>query len=282
MSDIRKAFVSRYTDTGVLLELDYSQLEIYVLAYLSGDKQLKEDLLSGKDLHNISATMLFGHAFTPAERKIAKQLSFQLQYGAGARSMAETNNIRLELAETFIRKYYERYTGVAAYQKAKIAEVDANRQSSLMRTKSGLPAGISKISSETGRIYTFVEMDSPDWMKKATGFSPTKVKNYFTQGFATGDIVPTVLGVLHRELKQWCKTRKYTKDVILVNTIHDSVMFDCESRSAAIEWATRAKEIMESAPDILKKVYNIDFDLPLKVGVEMGVSWYDMKVLDIH
>ena len=276
MSEIRKAFTSRFTN-GLLLELDFSHLEIYALADLSKDKTLQADLLSGKDLHGISAEMLFGKSYTLAQRKIAKQLSFQLQYGAGHKSMAERNGINPELAKAFIEKYYTRYSGVAAYHDALIATVAANRRPSTHRTKNGLPAGKSSLVTSTGRIFTFTEEDSPPWMsREEVTFSPTKAKNYPCQGYATGDIVPLVLGKLHRYLMN-SGGGDLSELALMVNTTHDSVLFDCSDESVVYDWAPTAKKIMESAPSYLKERFNIDFFTPvLPVGVTVGPNWYDM------
>lgn len=284
MSEIRKVFTSRFEE-GLLVELDFSQLEIYALADLSGDKTLQADLLSGADLHAISAEMLFGKGFTPEQRKIAKQLSFQLQYGAGAKSMSERNKISLEMAKSFIQNYYDRYTGVKKYHDNLLSWVKKGRYPSVRRTATGNPAGKSKLLSPSKRIYVFVEEDTP-WAKlpkiangihqEVTGFSPTKVKNYPVQGYATGDIVPMVLGKLYRELAS--KPESYRDTVLMVNTTHDSVLFDCCSVRVAATWAKRAREIMESAPLMLKDIFGIDFFTEkLPVGVTVGKDWYYMR-----
>jgi DNA polymerase-1 len=226
MSDIRKAFVSRWAG-GYILELDFSQLEIYALAFLSGDKQLKADLLSGADLHGISATNLFGKHYTPNQRKIAKTLSFQLQYGAGAKSMAKTNNIDEKIARKFIELYYARYKGVDEWQKNVAREVAKNRvpaSASGQRTPSGNPAASSTIVTATGRRYYFQEQDAPDWTDFDTTFSPTQMKNFPVQGFATGDIVPLVLGKIHLYMAN--NHELWGNLVRLINTVHDSVVFD--------------------------------------------------------
>ena len=289
MSEIRKAFTSRYDD-GVILELDFSQLEIYALAYLSGDQVLMDDLTSGKDLHGISAEMLFGKHYTKEQRKIAKQLSFQLQYGAGAKSMAASNGITVELAKKFIENYYNRYKGVKEFHDKLLSEVESLRKNVGDRTsKKGIPAGRAEWVSKTGRIYTFVEQDAPDWMSNPTTsyklpryatFSPTQIKNYPVQGFATGDVVPLVVGKLFRELK----ASRYRIYVKIIQTVHDSVVFDCVNEEKAKQWAMIAKDIMEDAPRFMAELFPqcVDFaKVPLKVGVEMGKDWYDMHPLDM-
>lgn len=91
MSEIKYCFRSRFGDDGVILQADYSQLEVVALAFLSGDKQLRQDIIDKVDIHSVNAAALFGRhlpeflyskrAGDPAtlnQRKIAKQLSFQL------------------------------------------------------------------------------------------------------------------------------------------------------------------------------------------------------------
>jgi len=224
--------------------------------------------------------MLFGSKFSPKQRKIAKQLSFQLQYGAGASSMAKKNGIPIELAKKFIKNYYARYPRVKRFQQETIEEIKKNRKLSQQRTTKGNPAGISTLKSETGRRYTFIEQDAPDYSLHTgvtTSFSPTQAKNYLVQGFATADIVPMILGKLYRHLCKW----PVEEQILMVNTVHDSVLFDCETRLAAEQWAKHAKRIMESAPLYLKQVFDITFDLPLNVNIEIGRDWMNMKPLNI-
>jgi len=274
MSQIKKHFTSRFPD-GYLLEADYSQLEIYVLAYLSGDIQLKADLLNGVDLHSQAAERLFGRNFTAEDRKTAKQLSFQLQYGSGAKAMSIKNGIPISLAKKFIAQYYERYPGVAVYQNKLLEQVKASREVSEERTEGGFPRGVGKYQSETGRIFVFKEYDSPSFMQEKgeyTSFKPTEIKNYGVQGFAGGDIVLTVLGRLFRDLK----SKAYNQDVLLINTIHDSILLDIKDVGMMPIAKSLVRYHMQSAPNYLKEDYGIDFDLPLKVEFKAGKNWAEM------
>lgn len=282
MSRIKECFISRYKG-GVIMEADYSQLEVIVLAFLSNDHELRKDILDGIDIHSRNAAQLFGvphKMFLDAvaeenkgaikQRKIAKGLSFQLQYGAGAASMSEKLGIDLDIAKKFIENYYARYTGVKAYQEDVARRVKASRCPSTRRTVSGLPAGLGTYQSVTGRRYTFFEYDSPAWVHPAgTGFSPTQMKNYTTQGFATGDIVPLVFGHLYEELQRYTGLVKHHK---LINTVHDNVVLDVDIGYASMI-GTLVKKFMEDAPRLIKETWGIDFDLPLKVDVTWGPSW---------
>jgi DNA polymerase I-like protein with 3'-5' exonuclease and polymerase domains len=289
VSEIRKYMVSRFMK-GRILELDYSQLEIFVLAHLSDDSALKKDLLSGTDIHGKSARRLFGSGYTKKQRKIAKQLSFQLQYGAGYKSMALSNAIPEAQAKKFIENYYTMYPGVEAYHARMQHEIEVGRRTTDKRSKKGYPVGVSKIQSETGRIYTYTEQDAPDFMAnpkfpgvkpKKVSFSPTKIKNYQNQGYATGDIVPLVLGHVWRRMNQYNLERGNLNPVCIVNTVHDSIVFDCPNEVVALDWAESAAAVMRDAPKLLKEVLGVEFTMPLNVEAEIGHNWLEMEEITI-
>lgn len=287
MAYVKKYFISRFLD-GYLLEADYSQLEVIGLAYLSDDKVLKKDIIDGVDMHCMSTSFLTGEKYEvikeavasgdeywTKKRKAAKSVSFAQQYGAGATSIARDNNLEKEVVQQFIDNYYDRYRGVKAFQERVSEEVHQSRVPSKLRTSNHYPAGIGKFQSISGRVYTFREYDAPDFMDAKVSFSPTQLKNYPVQGFATGDIVPMMLGKLLRTLKADDQLRD---SCLMINTIHDSVMFDCDKHT--VEYAgKRIKETMEDAPKYFYEIFGKVFDLPLKVDVEYGSSWDDMKSL---
>jgi DNA polymerase I-like protein with 3'-5' exonuclease and polymerase domains len=129
---------------------------------------------------------------------------------------------------------------------------------------------MSKVQSETGRIYTFIEYDS--W-KGGTSFSPTQMKNYETQGTATGDIVPMMLGVLARTLI----TNVVLKDkALLVNTVHDSVILDVhpEVFDKALQVCYH---VLSNASEEYEARFGYKFSLPLGIDIKIGSNWAEMK-----
>lgn len=287
-SEIRNCFVSRYGDDGVLMEVDYSQLEIVVLAFLSGSRQLIRDIKDGIDLHSLNTADLYGVPYDAvrdaylrgdpewvSKRRLAKQLAFQMQYGAGAKSMAEKLGINKSTAKAFIDNFYKRYPRVQAWQDEIAYEVSAGRLPSDYRTKSGLPAGKSKIGSVTGRRYTFIEYDAPEWLAQDTAFSPTQMKNYPVQGFATGDIVPLMVGVLSERLH-----RKFDRVDLMVNTVHDSIVLDVP-KNILDEVAHTVISTLNETPKHIKRTWGIDFNLPLEVELKTGPNWANMKTMEI-
>ena len=281
---IKECIVSRFTD-GVIMEADYSQLEVIGLAYASRDQTLMSDIRNGIDLHCMSASFLYNQPYDFIKRAVeqgdetrilmrkkAKGPSFQLQYGAGAHSIAKNCNISIDDAKMFISNYYNRYTGVKEWQDQNVETVRQSRIPSEHRTSYGLPAGTGELQSVTGRIYRFIEQDTPDWSDRQTDFSPTQIKNYPVQGLATGDIVPMMLGVLFDNFYD-------NPDVLLINTVHDSILFDVSGHVNHREVASNIKSIMEAAPEYFNARFNpkIKFDLPLKAEVQWGESWGHMK-----
>lgn len=285
MSRIKSCFRSRFP-SGVLLEVDFSQLEVVGVALLSNDPVLKDDIRSGRDMHRVRAAQLFGiteAAVTKDQRQIAKVLSFQLQYGAGAKSMAAKNNIAEELASKFIKQYYDRYEVLQAWQNDNIRAVAASRVATKERTKLGEPRGKGTLATDTGRMYTFMEEDAPEWMRNrkygvsaSVSFSPTQIKNYPSQGFATGDVMALFRAMLMEKYRN--NPVDFTV-AVPVMTIHDSVLFDCFNKGWAEVAEHRCKELAASLPEKIESLWGIRCDLPFKVEGKCGETWADMKPL---
>lgn len=292
MASIKECFRSRWGDDGYIVEADFSQLEVIGAAVVSGDLMMKKDILDGIDSHSQSASwlntkytyeeILAGYKaedpFFVKMRKNAKGPRFELQYGAGATSIARNNDLPIEVAQGFIDSYYARYSRLREFQKEVYEEVNKVLVPSGRRTESGMPLMQGQWVSPTGRIYVFQEEEAPAWLVKKTGkcgsISPTQIANYPMQGFATGDIVPEVLGQLTKNL---IASNMYGI-CLPINTVHDSILFDV--RAEHVENVGKMiKATMESAPALVKKRFGVEIDLPLKVDVEYGRSWDAMTKL---
>ena len=229
MSNIRKFFTA--PKEMKLVEFDYQQLEVRVLAALSKDKTLIKDLKEGIDMHCMSLVLLSdgiydkilkayksGDEVIAFERKKAKRVSFLVQYGGGARTASEQTGVPLQLVQNYINKYNDRYKGVVQFNSNVSTSVHRTRCSSVNKTARGNPAGAGFWKAPTGRLFGFTEQDSPAWASTTQSFSPTQIKNYPTQG--TGwDIVQAMLA----HLMDLCYTD--FPNVQFCNTVHDSLMF---------------------------------------------------------
>lgn len=275
MSEIRKHFISRFVD-GMIVEADYSQLEVLYLAHITGDSQLRHDLETGLDMHTVRAAELFRigtSEVTKEQRRAAKSLSFMLQYGAGAPHMSRETGLPKEKCKEFITNYYSRYPQVETWQQMMSDAVSdpKKREITTEKTPRGYPRGKSVWQSETGRKYTFLEADAPDWMQRRgvhTSFKPTEIKNYPIQGGATGDIVPMMIGKVNR----WIVESGYTKNIKLIATVHDSIVLDVERDFLAVTCST-VKTILESAPEEYERNFGVRFDMKLPVEVDYGSNW---------
>jgi DNA polymerase-1 len=274
MSDIKSCFVSRFPD-GVILEADFSQLEVVGLALLSGDQALIDDILAGRDMHRYFAARLFNKEeedVTSAERSLTKRLTFALQYGSGANGLAKKNGISKEKAQEFIDYYYDRYTRVKEWQNEVYAGVVSSRVATGDVTPRGYPRGRGEHHSPTGRVYTFLEKDKPEGWRgddATPDFNPPEIKNYPIQGFATGDVMALFRARVYRH---WVGASNRSS-WLPVNTVHDSVMFDCESLSVAYDVKLLLEKVAASLEKELYDTWGLVAPVPFKVETKAGKSW---------
>lgn len=278
MSEIKSCFPSRFPN-GVILESDFSQLEVVGLAALTMDPVLIQDLLDGRDMHRKFAAERYGiteEEVTSTQRTLTKQMTFQLQYGSGAGGMARKLDIPEADAAKFIDLYYQRYQRVKEWQEEVIEAVRRSRKPTGARTPSGQVQGRGAWESPTGRLYVFLEQDKPDGWKgrdKSADFTPTQIKNYPVQGFATGDIMAVFRARMYRlllasDLRYKC---------LPINTVHDSVMYDCVDRESAEQLAALHKQVAESLPQIMMEVWGIFCPVPFKIESKIGPRWSELE-----
>lgn len=271
--DVKRAYVSRYGPHGNILELDYSQLEMVALAYLANDQQLIDDINNGRDMHRELYKEMYGRYPTDKERKPFKRFSFLLVYGGGATTLMAQSGCDRATAKRFITTFYKRYTGVKRYHEEIVEQAEKLAVVSYDPDKSG-PQYTYFHNSPTGRHYIFNKYAS-DYKPGTLTFSPTELKNWPIQGFATGDVVPMMVGILLRNLEE----AGYAERAKLVMTVHDSVVLDVPN-DMLYSVATLARKTLESAPQQLKAIFNIDFPCKLGVGVEAGLNWQDKEEIE--
>jgi len=288
--------VSRWGDDGEIVQADFSQLEVIGAAFLSGDPKMYEDILAGIDSHSQSASWMYPHTYEEVRegylaedeyfcgiRKKSKGPRFQLQYGARAKGIAEKCGITLEQANAFLKQYYGRYKRLAQWQEENFEIARCNRE---FREKTVIKKDgtehtthwqVCKLPSITGRVYTFREYETPDFIRERDGIEyqikDTQVKNYPSQGFATGDVVPMMLGKTYRRLL----TGPMSETALLIGTIHDSILFDCHKSAIDAGFCLGIKKFLERTPEFIEQTWGFKFDLPLYVDVEKGRTWASMR-----
>lgn len=111
--EVRDAFIAE--EDHVLISVDYSQIELRLLAHFADEKKMKQAFADGRDLHSDTASLLYGSSYTKQQRSICKNGNFSLVYGAQPEKFSTTAGCTLEEAEEFFRQYNATYTGVSAY-----------------------------------------------------------------------------------------------------------------------------------------------------------------------
>lgn len=280
MSNIKEAFISRFDEKGLLVEIDLVQLEVMSLAELTGDPVLIAELNAGVDIHRLNASMWLkkpGSAVSDDERKKAKVMTFQLTYGAGAKRMAEDLGITPEEAQEFIDSFLNKYKKISEFFRAvsrackdSVFSVEPQNKN---RTMNILPVPTER---QYTAVYKRSDYGNRDWV-----LSPTEFKNYPVQGFATGDMVPLIINMILDRLDT-TYALKYNiwggSKILFINTIHDSAMFDCHE-----EHLGHLLEAVEYAFNDLKRTFKKLFDYDLKLNytysAKFGNNWKDVVEL---
>ena len=242
---IRKAFVPDWKDS-VLLSSDYSQIELRVLAHISGDKHLIEAFRHGADIHTSTAMRVFGiekpEDVTPNDRRNAKAVNFGVVYGISDFGLANNLGISRKEAKSYIDTYFERYPGIKNYMENVVREArDKGYVETLFHRRREIP----DINSRNFNVR---------------GFAERTAINSPIQGSAA-DILKIAMIRLDQALTDGnFKTR-------MLLQVHDEIVLEVPANElTAIK--TLVKEIMESA---------IELSVPLKADESAGETWYEAK-----
>ena len=244
---IRRAFVPLAIagDGWRLLSADYSQIELRVLAHLSGDPALVEAFRQGRDIHTFTASLIYGveeRDVTPAMRTVAKTTNFGLIYGMGAQGLSRDLGIPLKEAAAFIEAYFQRYPTVRAYLDGQIA----------------LAKHQGFVATLLGRRRYIPELGSPDGSMRA--FGERAAINTPVQGSAADVIKVAMLRVDEAMRREGLAAR-------LLLQVHDELVFEApESELPALQRLVRAQ--MEGA---------ITLRVPLVVTLKTGPNWLDLR-----
>ena len=266
---IKAIFTSRYED-GCLVEFDFKQLEVAVLAHITKCKQLIADIAGGADIHNELYKEMYSKYPDASTRKWFKRLTFGLIYGAGAKTLSAQAGCSIDVAKKFVLTFYTRYPEVRTWNDRMSAESSAfGEHTELIEGGKSITRQWKHIS-ETKRIYTFNEYKSKYEGTRDYTFSPTELKNYPVQGLATGDIVPLMLGIVFRELINTCGVK-------LINTIHDSILLDCSREAVESGVVERIKRLLDNTHKYYQMTFGIPLALKLSAGVSSGKNWFEME-----
>ncbi|GHQ78254.1 DNA polymerase I [Helicobacter pylori] len=237
---IRKGFISSSKEY-CLLGVDYSQIELRLLAHFSQDKDLMEAFLKGRDIHLETSKALFGEDLAKEKRSIAKSINFGLVYGMGSKKLSETLNISLNEAKSYIEAYFKRFPSIKDYLNRMKEEI--------LKT--------SKAFTLLGRYRVFDFTGVNDYVK---GNYLREGVNAIFQGSASDLLKLGMLKVSERF--------KNNPSVRLLLQVHDELIFEIEEKNAL--------ELQQEIQRILNdEVYPLR--VPLETSAFMAKRWNELK-----
>ena len=242
-SEIRKMFIPK--PGHVLVDADYSQIELRVLAHIADDQTMQEAFIAGMDVHTVTASQVFGvpaEAVTPLQRRHAKAVNFGIVYGISEFSLAEDIGVSRYEAREYIDSYLANYRGVRAYMKDVVAKA---RETGYTQTLYGRKRYIPELSSSNFNIRQGAERIA---------------LNTPIQGTAA-DLIKLAMIRVHRALEE------NFPEATLILQVHDELIIECPEGIAA-----NVAELVSSQMQQVAKL-----KVPLVAEAKWGDSWYGAK-----
>lgn len=242
--ELRRFFLPE-NENYVIVDADYSQIELRLLAHISNDRNMIEAFLSGKDIHTSTAATVFGvspDSVTPEMRKKAKAVNFGILYGIGAFSLSDDLGVSRADAQAFIDRYLESYPSIDAYLKGVIKTgYDQGFVTTLFSRRRYIPEllGTNKMQQKFGER---VAMNSP------------------IQGTAA-DVIKLAMIRAHKMLAE------SGIDARLILQVHDELLIESHR-----DCAEQAKAILKTAMEEA-----VTYTVPLCVEIQIGNTWFDAK-----
>ena len=280
MSDIKKCFTSRFGPEGILVEIDWNQLEVVVLQIETQDARLQHEINTGIDLHCSMTADVYGEPYSTIvkavkdgnpewtkKRKEMKSARFALQYGAGAKRIAELTGWSADVATDFIKAYYRKYPKIFHWNNTVRDIVLTTAKPTGEVDKDGYPVYKGQYTSPSGRRYVFSGIRNK-WNKLS--FSPNQLQNYPIQGLAS-DFVKLMRSKLLRELYKYT----YKPQCLHINTIHDSVMFDVGDRDSFAFLKDCIEIVYGKAQNAMSELVNKEreVNVPINYSIKHGSFW---------
>ena len=239
---VRKAFIPQ---NDIFLSIDYSQIELRILAHLSGDEALRNAFINDQDIHTKVAADIFDISedqVTKNQRRTAKAVIFGIVYGISGYGLGENLELKPSEAKKYIDKYLSLYPKVDEYMKNNI-----------------------KIAYEQGYVKTLFnrkrvidELNNTNYMIRQSG--ERMALNTPIQG-TSADIMKMAMIKVYDEMK------KHNFKSKIVMQVHDELIFDC--------FNDELEEVIKVAKNAMENIYKIS--VPLKVSADTGKNWYDAK-----
>lgn len=242
-SEIRKFFVAK--EGYVLVDADYSQIELRVLAHMANDQNMLEAFNNDEDIHTATASQVFGVPKSEVSselRRRAKAINFGIVYGIGAFSLAKDIGVSFAEGKAYINAYLKKYSGVDQYMKNVVEQA---KKDNYVTTLYGRRRDVSDINSTN---------------KMTSGFGERIALNTPIQGTAA-DIIKLAMN------KVFARLLKEKLDATLILQVHDELIIECK-KDCKDTVMTLLKEEMEGAAKLL---------VTLLVEAKSADNWYDAK-----
>ncbi len=242
-SEIRRMFVA--DDNCVLVDADYSQIELRVLAHMADDRNMQTAFRSGEDIHSVTASQVFHvplEDVTAEMRRNAKAVNFGIVYGISAWSLSQDLGVTPEEAKVYMDAYLTNYHGVRDYMKNIVAEAREN----------------GYVSTLYGRRRNLPELKSSNFNLRS--FGERAALNTPIQGTAADIIKLAMIRVSEALQAAGLRAR-------LLLQVHDELIVECPMEEAMAVQAILTREMEQVA----------DLNVPLLVEAKRGGSWYEAK-----
>ncbi|MBF2084311.1 DNA polymerase I [Thermoleptolyngbya sp. C42_A2020_037] len=255
---IRKAFIP--AEGWLLVAADYSQIELRILAHLSGEPILIETYQNNGDVHTVTAQLLFEKEdITPDERRMAKTINFGVIYGMGAQRFARESGFSQAQAKTFIDRFYERYSRVFGYlQQMQQEAIARGYVETILGRRRYFNFGSESLKALRGQNPSDIDINKIRLRDQYDAQLLRAAANAPIQG-SSADIIKLAMIRLHNLLTD--------RRANLLLQVHDELVFEVHPD----EWDDLQPQIraaMESA---------VDLKVPLKVEMHAGQNWMEAK-----
>ena len=240
-SQLRAYFVAR--PGCVLVDADYSQIELRILAHVTGDEHMQQAFLTGEDIHRSTAAKIYNlplEQVTPRLRSSAKAINFGIMYGKGAYSLSKDIGVSVKEADTFLKNYLATFPKVSGYMDKTISDA----------------RNCGYVSTLFGRRRSLPELASNNHNIRASG--ERMARNTPIQGTAA-DVIKLAM------VRVWRRLRDEKMESRLILTVHDELIVEAPEAEAA-KAAAILQEEMEGC---------VNYAVPLSTEVHQGKNWLE-------
>ena len=240
-SQLRAYFIAR--PGCVLVDADYSQIELRILAHITGDEHMQQAFLNGEDIHRSTAAKIYGippEEVTSRLRSSAKAINFGIMYGKGAYSLSKDIGVTVKEADAFLKNYLAAFPKVSGYMDKTIADAKAN----------------GYVSTLFGRRRALPELASSNFNVRSSG--ERMARNTPIQGTAA-DVIKLAM------VRVWKRLRDEKMESRLILTVHDELIVEAPEAEAE-KAAAILREEMEGC---------VHYAVPLSTDVHAGKNWLE-------